>query len=308
MGLPARDEAREWIGWTCVDREGAELGAVTAVLADQSTGRPEWVYVEVEGASAVVPALDADGSGGRVTVAVTRAQVAAAPSVGGGRELSTEQEADLYRHYGIQASSAASETLLPAAAAGDGADTAAAADTAPATDSTPAVDTARAGTASSDGTTSADTSGSTGRGTVLAAGVLAAVAGIGVVRARAKRAEVRQPWPRRLWARRPWAPHPPSRAEVVAGQVLAVSARTAEGARHLRRTAAPLAVAAAESARHRAVRTGEEVRHLGRTAAPLVVAAAESARHRAVLGAEEARHLGALASQAAVAAVARARG
>ncbi len=308
MGLPARDEAREWIGWTCVDREGAELGAVTAVLADQSTGRPEWVYVDVEGTSAVVPALDADGSGGRVTVAVTRAQVAAAPSVGGGRELSTEQEADLYRHYGIRASSAASETLLPAAAAGDGADTAAAADTAPTTDGTPAVDTARPGTASADETTPADTSGSTGRGTVLAAGVLAAVAGIGVVRARATRAEVRQPWPRRLWARRPWAPHPPSRAEVVAGQVLAVSARTAEGARHLRRTAAPLAVAAAESARHRAVRTGEEVRHLGRTAAPLVVAAAESARHRAVLGAEEARHLGALASQAAVAAVARARG
>src|ERR671917_1809184 len=140
MGLPARDEARDWVGWTCVDREGAELGAVAAVLADQSTGRPEWVYVEVEGASAVVPALDADGSGGRVTVAVTRAQVTAAPSVGGGRELSTEQEADLYRHYGIEASSESSETLLPAAA---------------------------------------DASGSTGRGTVLAAGALAAVAGIG---------------------------------------------------------------------------------------------------------------------------------
>jgi hypothetical protein len=55
------------------------------------------------------------------------------------------------------------------------------------------------------------------------------------------------------------------------------------------------------------VRVGEEVRHLGRTAAPLVVAAAESARHRAVLGAEEVRHLGAVAAQAAVAAVARAR-
>jgi hypothetical protein len=307
MGLPARDEARDWVGWTCVDREGAELGAITAVLADQSTGRPEWVYVEVEGASAVVPALDADGSDGRVTVTVTRTQVAAAPSVGGARELSTDQEADLYRHYGIAASSDASETLLPAAAAGDGADTAAAADTALTTDSTPAVDTARAGTTSADDTTPADTSGSTGRGTVLAAGALAAVAGFGVVRARARHAAVRQPWPRRLWARRPWAPRPPSRAEVVAGQVLAVSARTAEGARHLRRTAAPLAVAAAESARHRAVRAGEEVRHLGRTATPLVVAAAESARHRAVLGAEEVRHLGTVASQATVAALARAR-
>ena len=304
MGLPARDEAREWVGWTVVDREGTELGSCTAVLADESTGRPEWVYVEVEGASAVVPALDADGSGGRVTVAVTRAQVTTAPSVGGARELSTDQEADLYRHYGIESSSEASETLLPAAAEGTGAaagtgagaDTAAAADTTPATDTTPSAVT-----------TPADTSGSTGRGAVLAAGALATVAGLGVVRARARRAAVRQPWPRRLWARRPWAPSPPSRADVLAGQVLAVSARTAEGARSLGRTAAPLAVAAAESARHRAVRAGEEVRHLGRTAAPLVVAAAESARHRAVLGAEEVRHLGAVAAQAAVAAVARAR-
>ena len=56
MGLPARDEAREWVGWTVVDREGTELGSCTAVLADESTGRPEWVYVEVEGARAVVPA------------------------------------------------------------------------------------------------------------------------------------------------------------------------------------------------------------------------------------------------------------
>jgi hypothetical protein len=302
MGLPARDEAREWVGWTVVDREGTELGSCTAVLADESTGRPEWVYVEVEGASAVVPALDADGSGGRVTVAVTRAQVTTAPSVGGARELSTDQEADLYRHYGIESSSEASETLLPAAAGGTGAaaGTGAGADTA--ADTTPATDTTPSAV-----TTPADTSGSTGRGAVLAAGALAAVAGLGVVRARARRAAVRQPWPRRLWARRPWAPSPPSRADVLAGQVLAVSARTAEGARSLGRTAAPLAVAAAESARHRAVRVGEEVRHLGRTAAPLVVAAAESARHRAVLGAEEVRHRGAVAAQAAVAAVARAR-
>ena len=34
MGLPARDEARNWVGWTVVDQEGAELGACTAVLAD----------------------------------------------------------------------------------------------------------------------------------------------------------------------------------------------------------------------------------------------------------------------------------
>ncbi|SHN70931.1 PRC-barrel domain-containing protein [Geodermatophilus obscurus] len=257
MGLPARDEAREWVGWTVVDRDGTELGAVTAVLADESTGRPEWVHVEVEGASAVVPALDADGSDGRVTVAVTRAQVTAAPSVGDVRALSTDQEADLYRHYGIEASSEASETLLPAAV---------------------------------------DASGSTGRGTVLAAGALAVVAGIGVVRARARRPVVRQPWPRRLWARRPWAPRPPSRAELIAGQVRTVSVRARRSVRHAARTAGPIAAAAAESARHRAVLAGEGARHVARTTGPIAAAAAESARHRALLGAEQLRHATRLAS------------
>jgi hypothetical protein len=348
MGLPARDEAREWVGWTVVDREGAELGACTAVLADQSTGVPEWVYVEVEGASAVVPALDADGSGGRVTVAVTRAQVTAAPSVGGARELSTTQEADLYRHYGIDVSREASETLLPAEAE----DTATAVDTATTANAAAAADTlAPADTpAPADSAATADTSApadiaaaaDTGtpaasrRGPAVAVVALAAAAGLGVVRARLRRPVVRQSWHERLWARRPWAPVPPSRAELVAGQVLAASmraragarhlgvtvvplaaaaaesarhraVRAGEGARHLGVMAAPLAAATAESARHRVVRTGEGARHLGRTIAPLAAATAESARHRAALGAEELRHATRLASGAAVTAVARAR-
>jgi hypothetical protein len=355
MGLPARDEARNWVGWVVVDREGAELGACTAVLADESTGMPEWMYVEVEGASAVVPAVDADGSEGRVTVTVTRAQVSGAPSVGGSSELSQDQEADLYRHYGIDASREASESLLPAgatdspAAPTTGAPATATTDT-PVTDTpaTPATDTpaapaastatstpteTRADTATSPAT---DTPAASRRGPAVAAVALAAVAGVGVARARSRRPVVPQSWPQRLWARRPWAPLPPSRAELVAGQVLAASARTrerarllsvtvgplaaaaaesarhrallaGEGARHLGRTAAPLVAAVVESARHRALLAGEAARHLGRTAAPLASAATESARHRAVLGAEQLRHGTRLASGAAVTAVARAR-
>ena len=354
MGLPARDEARNWVGWVVVDREGTELGACTAVLADESTGLPEWMYVEVEGASAVVPAVDANGSEGRVTVTVTRAQVSGAPSVAGSPELSQEQEADLYRHYGIDASREASESLLPANAA----DTPATATTdTPAADTpaTPATDTPAAGgptttetppagdaaaavhTPPASDAAAADTSSAGGRGPVVAAVGLAAVAaGLGVARARARQPVVPQPWPRRLWAHRPWAPAPPSRAELVTGQVLAVSARAREGARHARRVAAPMAAAAAESARHRtllvgegarhlavvvgpvaatvaesarhrALRAGETARHLGRTAAPVAALVGESVRHRAVLGGEQLRHGTRLASQTAVTAVARVR-
>jgi hypothetical protein len=300
MGLPARDEARNWVGWTVVDREGAEVGACTAVLADESTGLPEWMYVEVDGASAVVPAVDADGSEGRITVTVTRAQVSGAPSVGG-RELTQAQEADLYRHYGIDASREASESLLPAAATDTAAagpvDTPAAAATD--TPATPAADTPAAA--------ATDTPAGGGRGPVVAAVALAATAGLAVAAARRRRPTGRQSLPRPLWSRRPWAPQPPSRAELVAGQVLAVSARAREGARHAGRAAGPMAAAAAESARHRALLAGEGARHVIRTAAPLAVAAAESARHRAMLAGEGTRHVIRTAAPLAVAAAESAR-
>ena len=353
MGQPARDEARNWVGWVVVDREGTELGACTAVLADESTGLPEWMYVEVGGASAVVPAVDANGSEGRVTVTVTHAQVSGAPSVAGSPELSQEQEADLYRHYGIDASREASESLLPAGAADT--PTPATTDTPAAnTPATPATDTPAAGGPTTAGTppagdaaamhtppasdaAAADTSSAGGRGPVVAAVGLAAVAaGLGVARARARQPVVPQPWSRRLWAHRPWAPAPPSRAELVTGHVLAVSARAREGARHARRVAAPMAAAAAESARHRtllvgegarhlavvvgpvaatvaesarhqALRAGETARHLGRTAAPVAVLVGESVRHRAVLGGEQLRHGTRLARQAAIGTAARVR-
>ena len=269
MGLPARDEARNWIGWTVVDREGTELGACTAVLADESTGAPEWMYVEVDGASAVVPAVDADGSGERVTVTVTRAQVTGAPRVGGGSRLTQQQESELYRHYGIAASRDASETLLPTSGAG--------------------------------------TSGGTGRSAAAAAVALVAVAGLGVAGVRSRRPAGRQSSVQGLWSRRPWAPQPASRAEQVAGQVRVASARARDGARQLGRVAAPLAAAAAESARPQTGRAGEGARHLTRVAAPLAAAAAESARHRTVRAGEGARHLTRVAAPLAAAAAESAR-
>ena len=354
MGLPGRDEARNWVGRTVVDREGIELGACTAVLADEATGVPEWFYVEVDGVSAVVPALDADGAGDRVVVTVTRTQVTSAPSSGGALELSQALEADLYRHYGIDVSREASESLLPAEAADSGtaADTgtAGAADTVatgtpaavgttPAVEDDADVDTAVAAATDTPADTAApvDTQAAGRRAPVVAAVGLAAVAaGLGVARSRARQPVVPQPLPRRLWAQRPWAPAPPSRADLVAGQVLAASARArrsarnarlvaapmaaaaaesarhrallvGEGARHLAVVAAPVAATVAESARHQALRAGETVRHLGRTATPVAVLVGESVRHRTVLGGEQLRHGTRLARQAALGTAARVR-
>ncbi|WP_100499563.1 hypothetical protein [Geodermatophilus chilensis] len=114
MTLPDRDAAKDWIGRTVVDRDGAEIGVCAALLADEATGLPEWLYAERDEMTVVVPLLDATGSGGRVQVTVTRDQADGAPRFGPAHELSQDQEAELYRHYGIEYSTATSDSLLPA--------------------------------------------------------------------------------------------------------------------------------------------------------------------------------------------------
>ncbi|SDY69513.1 hypothetical protein SAMN05660209_03476 [Geodermatophilus africanus] len=116
MTLPDREAARDWVGRTVVDRDGAEIGVCAALLADEATGRPEWMYADRDEATVVVPLVDATGSGDRVQVAVTRDQAESAPRFGPSRELSQDQEATLYRHYGIDFSTATSDSLLPAEA------------------------------------------------------------------------------------------------------------------------------------------------------------------------------------------------
>ena len=113
MTLPDRDAARDWIGRTVVDRDGAEIGVCAALLADEATGLPEWMYAERDELTVVVPLLDATGSGNRVQVTVTRADAHGAPRFGPARELSQDQEAELYRHYGIEYSTTSSDSLLP---------------------------------------------------------------------------------------------------------------------------------------------------------------------------------------------------
>ena len=114
MTLPDQHGTRDWIGRAVVDRHGADIGVCAALLADTATRQPEWIRVERDEVTLIVPLLDAHSSGGRVHVTVTRAYADGAPRFGPTNELSRDQEAALYRHYGIEYSAATSESLLPA--------------------------------------------------------------------------------------------------------------------------------------------------------------------------------------------------
>ena len=105
--------ALAWVGRTLVDRDGAEIGACTAVFSDDATQLTEWVCSELGGAAVFIPAVGPAESSGQMQVAVSRADVTEAPSVGDAQHISAEEEAALYRHYRIPHSRAASPTLLP---------------------------------------------------------------------------------------------------------------------------------------------------------------------------------------------------
>ena len=103
MEFPNPDVAEAWVGRTLVDRDGVEIGACTGVFFDDATRVTEWVCSEVAGAAVFIPAVGAAESDD-----VTRA-----PSVGDAQHVSAEDEAALYRHYGMSHSREASPTVLP---------------------------------------------------------------------------------------------------------------------------------------------------------------------------------------------------
>ncbi|MGY1708494.1 PRC-barrel domain-containing protein [Geodermatophilus sp. SYSU D00758] len=284
MDLPDRDEARTWVGLTVVDREGAEIGRCTAVFADEATGRPEWVSAELDGATVVVPVVDATEQAGQVRVTVTRDAVAAAPHRDAGRQLSEAEEADLYRHYGIRASREASETLLPAGAGEDGPGEDSSGEHGEQQAGTPVAPMPAGGTASTPSappaaqpSSTSDTAPAARRSRLPAAlGVAAALAAL-VAAVRAARLRARAPWERRLEARppwerqlharppwerrlrprRPWERRPPTPAERVSRGARTASGAARRGTRKAGAVAVPAAATAGALAR-RGTRAGTE--------------------------------------------------
>lgn len=114
MSLPDRETAKNWVDRVVVDADGAELGTCARVYADLDTGAPEWLLVSrPDHGGAVVPLLNASEDGDRVRVQVAADQVASAPRPAGEERLSTEEEAALYRHYGVEFSETTSGSILP---------------------------------------------------------------------------------------------------------------------------------------------------------------------------------------------------
>ena len=104
MPTPSIETARDWLGRVMVDRDSNKIGEVVDIYLDNETDRPEWAVVRTGLfglRSTFVPLADAREVGDELQVPHQRLQVKQAPNIEPDGQLSAAEEAELYRHYGL---------------------------------------------------------------------------------------------------------------------------------------------------------------------------------------------------------------
>jgi uncharacterized protein (TIGR02271 family) len=96
--------------------DGEKLGTIEEIYLDTETQRPEWAVVTTGlfgTKQTFVPIRDANSSGDGLSVPFEKATVKDAPSIDPDGRLSEREQAELYRHYGLEYSQARSGSGLP---------------------------------------------------------------------------------------------------------------------------------------------------------------------------------------------------
>jgi uncharacterized protein (TIGR02271 family) len=122
MPAPTIETAQAWQGRTMIDPAGDKLGTIDAIYLDDETGQPEWATVTsglFSAKTAFVPLAQAQDTGDSVQVPYDKQQVKNAPTMQADGSLSEDDEAELYRHYGLEYSEHRSDSGLPAGTADD---------------------------------------------------------------------------------------------------------------------------------------------------------------------------------------------
>ena len=114
---PSIETVQSWQGRAMVDLAGDKLGKIDAIYLDDETGQPEWATVTsglFAAKTAFVPLAKAQDVGDSVQVPYAKDQVKDAPGMAADGQLSQDEEAELYRHYGLDYSEHRSDSGLPA--------------------------------------------------------------------------------------------------------------------------------------------------------------------------------------------------
>lgn len=106
---PRTEELSSWMGKQLDGRDGDKIGKIDDIYVDDQSGEPEWMAVTTGmfgTRRSFVPLNDARIDGDHVVVPYDKAMVKDSPNAEHDGHLSPEEEAQLYRHYGIRYSSA----------------------------------------------------------------------------------------------------------------------------------------------------------------------------------------------------------
>jgi hypothetical protein len=101
------DEALGWRGEALHDAEGQRIGTIEEVYLDADTKVPEWALVHtgrLGTGRAFVPLRDVKVTEDGPAVPFQKGVVKDAPEVAPDGQLTKREEAELYRHYGMDAS------------------------------------------------------------------------------------------------------------------------------------------------------------------------------------------------------------
>ena len=102
--MPAFDVARRWKGRVVLDRAGTKIGTIVDVYYDAEIDEPGWGLLNAAdiGASlSLVPLGEAVEDGNELRVPYDRRFVERAPGMEPGDRLRPQEEAELYRYYGL---------------------------------------------------------------------------------------------------------------------------------------------------------------------------------------------------------------
>ena len=119
--MPSIDTVRDWHNRVTIDREGDNVGRIQAIYLDIETDEPSWALVNTGlfGTKAsFVPIQAARTDGEDVRVPYEKSLIRDAPRIDPDGELSEEEEAELYRHYGFDYGPSGEEDLAGAGQTG----------------------------------------------------------------------------------------------------------------------------------------------------------------------------------------------
>jgi hypothetical protein len=105
MGTIEKERMLQFRGEDLTDPEGERIGKVEEIYLDADSGEPEWalIHTGLFGAKRTfVPLADATEVDGALRVPFTKDKVKEAPQVEPNGQLTKDEEAQLYRHYGLE--------------------------------------------------------------------------------------------------------------------------------------------------------------------------------------------------------------